>query len=387
MNVTQISIGRFHHFHLARQMEKHGLLDAIWTGYPMFKLKEEQGIPRNKIRTFPWIHTPYMKRAVLGLDKSNWLTREWEWLNKQMLDRHVTKNIVDPTILIALSGSGLGAGKRAQQLGGIHICDRGSTHIRAQNETLSHEYERWGLKFTGIDPRILEKEEKEYEQSDLITVPSEFVRQTFIERGIAESKIIKIPYGARLERFKKLSEPDEGIFRVLWVGNISIRKGFMYALEAFNEFNHPNKEFVVIGSMTAEIKGLIQKKNLGKVNFMGTVPNIDLPKFYSSSQVFILPSIEEGLAMVQGEALACGCPIITTKNTGCEELIIDNQEGFVVEARSSEAILQRLHNIADDPNIRERMSAAAIKRVKSLGGWDTYGDTFKKVLSSMSTDL
>ena len=57
MEVIQATIGRFHHFHLARQLEKSGLLGKIYTGYPKFKLKDEQGIPAKKIVSFPWIGT------------------------------------------------------------------------------------------------------------------------------------------------------------------------------------------------------------------------------------------------------------------------------------------------------------------------------------------
>ena len=77
MNVTQISIGRFHHFHLARQLEKHNLLEAIYTGYPRFKLKDEAGIPPEKIKTFPWFQVPYLMLGRVGLDK-------WHWLNSEL---------------------------------------------------------------------------------------------------------------------------------------------------------------------------------------------------------------------------------------------------------------------------------------------------------------
>jgi len=69
LKCTQVSIGRFHHFHLARQLEKHLLLDSIYTGYPHWKLVDEEGIPRSKIRTFPWVQTPYMGRGKLALDR------------------------------------------------------------------------------------------------------------------------------------------------------------------------------------------------------------------------------------------------------------------------------------------------------------------------------
>lgn len=380
MKVTQISIGRFHHFNLARQMEKHCLLEKIYTGYPKFKLKDENGIPQNKIKTFPWLHAPYMKRGLFGLDKWNWLNQEWAWQDYESLDKHVALRIKRPTTLIALSGCGLHSGKAVQANGGHYICDRGSSHIRFQNEILIEEYDRWGLKFPGIDTRIIEKEEAEYQISDLITVPSEFVRNSFIKHGVPVGKIVKIPYGSRIDRFKQTGKPPKDIFRILWVGGISIRKGFFYALEAFQKLEHQNKEFVVIGTLSSEIKPFLNSQNLKNVCFRGVVPNDQLAEAYSKSNVFVLPSLEEGLAMVQCEALACGCPVIASTNTGAEDLFTDGEEGFIVPIRSSDAIAQRLQQLVDDNTLRERMSEAGIKRVQSKGGWDHYGEEFAKMV-------
>jgi len=92
-----VSIGRFHHFHLARQLEKRGLLEAIYTGYPRFKLQDESGIPPGKIHTFPWLHTPFMARGRFGLDRWEWLNREWAWYAQETLDRYVaSRAIQDP---------------------------------------------------------------------------------------------------------------------------------------------------------------------------------------------------------------------------------------------------------------------------------------------------
>lgn len=383
MKVTQIAIGRFHHFHLARQMERFGRLDKIFTGYPKFKLKDEKGISPNKIITFPWIHAPYMKRGVLGLNKYDWLNKAWTWLDKQILDKYVASQIDSPTILIGLSSSGLEAGKKAKELGGIYICDRGSSHIRFQDNLLKEEYDKWGFKFRGVDPRIIAKEESEYNLADVITVPSEFVKQSFIKMGVLESKIVKIPYGARLDRFKKVDNPKGGEFQVLWVGGVSLRKGFMYALEAFRKLEHPKKKFVVVGGIQDEIKKLLLNKKLENVVFKGIISNSNLVQLYSTSHVFLLASLEEGLAMVQGEALACGCPIIATKNTGSGDLFTDNKEGFIVPIRSSEAIFEKLQFLADNEDKRKEMSEAALQKVKGLGGWNTYGDQWNDLIKSL----
>ena len=67
----------------------------------------------------------------------------------------------------------------------------------------------------------------------------------------------------------------------------------------------------------------------------------------SSSHVLVLPSVEEGLALVQAQAMACGCPLISSTNTGGEDLFSDGVEGFLVPIRSPEAIAERLQQLAD----------------------------------------
>lgn len=384
MNVTQISIGRFHHFHLARQMECQGLLNSIWTGYPRFKLRDEQGIPKEKIRTFPWLHTVYMSRGHFGLGGWKWFKKECAWWAKESLDRHVASQIRLPTTLIALSSSGLHAGLVAQRAGGHYICDRGSSHIRFQDEILREEYKRWGLKFEGIDPRIIEKEEQEYEQADHITIPSEFVRRSFLKMGVPEDKLVKIPYGARLERFRKVADLAKDKFKVLWVGSVSIRKGFFDLLRAFQALKHPGKELHVVGLVSEEVKKLLPTFSLEGVIFLGQVPNVQLPYVYSTAHVFVLPSLEEGLAMVQGEALACGCPVVATNHTGSEDLFTDGVEGFIVPIRSPEVIYDRLQQLADNPALQSRMSEAAIRRVKDMGGWNSYGGSFAALIKTLN---
>src|SRR5271154_6186157 len=113
LKVTQISIGRFHHFHLARQLESFGLLERLWTGYPRFKLKDEAGICPSKIASFPWLHTLNMgwgRVPVVG--KFSGLKRELNWLAHDTLDRRVAASLRDPGILIALSGQGERSGRR-----------------------------------------------------------------------------------------------------------------------------------------------------------------------------------------------------------------------------------------------------------------------------------
>jgi glycosyltransferase involved in cell wall biosynthesis len=382
MKVTQISIGRFHHFHLARQLEKHGLLHSIYTGYPRFKLTDELGIPQSKINTFPWLQAPYMVRGRVGLLRYAWLDNEWAWWAHETLDRYVASKLNGPAILFALSGSGKHAGMKVQSHGGVHVCDRGSSHIRFQNAILSDEYLRYGARWRGIDPRSIAKEEAEYAQANWISVPSQFCYDSFLEMGVPSAKLLKIPYGSRLERFfpDGRHKKDEE-FKVLFVGAAGPRKGFIDLLQAFERFHHPSKRLLLIGSLAPEAVTLLNQSDRTRITVLGNVANEKLRQHYSQASVFVVPSIEEGLALVVGEAMACGCPVIATTNTGASELITDGIEGYIVPIRSPHVIADRLQQLADQPELRERMGQAALARVQKLGGWDAYGDAWASVLN------
>jgi glycosyltransferase involved in cell wall biosynthesis len=98
----------------------------------------------------------------------------------------------------------------------------------------------------------------------------------------------------------------------------------------------------------------------------------------------VLPSIEEGLALVQGQALACGCPVLASTNTGGEDLFSDGVEGYIVPVRDVAALTERMQQLADDPALQQRMSEAALRRVRTIGGWDEYGDRWENLLSQLT---
>lgn len=374
LRVSQVAISRFHHFHLARQLEKRGLLEFIFTGYPKFKLRNEEGIPRNKIRTFPWIHAPYMARYRFSTSRS-WLSRQWSWWARQSLDRFTTSNLGDSNVLIGLSGYGLQAGRKIQSAGGVFICDRGSAHIRFQEEVLRREYERWEIPFAGFDPRVIAKEESEYEAADRLIVPSEFARKTYLSQGVPEGKICKIPYGVQLDRFVPKEVPPSDDFLVLYVGAVSIRKGFLHLLDAFRKFRHPRKRMIVVGSVDQALRPMIAKLGVGGVTFQSYIPNDQLPELYRRASACVLPSMEDGFGMVVSEALACGCPVIASENVGGSELITHGQNGFVIPAGDAVAIVQSLEWLADNAKGRKTGTLSI-----PSGGWDVYGDAICAVL-------
>jgi glycosyltransferase involved in cell wall biosynthesis len=113
----------------------------------------------------------------------------------------------------------------------------------------------------------------------------------------------------------------------------------------------------------------------------GHRPQAELAEFMRKSHVMVLPSVEEGLALVQGQALACGCPVIASTNTGGSDLFSDGVEGYIVPIRDPNAILDRMQLLADRPGVRLAMSRAALSRVSLIGGWRDYGNKFVEAIS------
>jgi glycosyltransferase involved in cell wall biosynthesis len=313
-----------------------------------------------------------------------WLDDNLGYQNALRFDDWTARRVGKIDALIGISGSALKTGKLLQQRGGVFICDRGSSHQRYQAEIVADEFRRWGLDAPPNDMRDTTREEAIYAMADAITVPSSFARRSFIEQGVPAGKLHTIPYGVRLEAFRKVADPPAGAFNVLFAGHVSLRKGVPYLLQAFQLLRHPRKRLRCVGEISPEIKQLLDARlPLCDVDFLGAVPQVQLPKLMSESHVMVLPSIEEGLALVQGQALACGCPVLATTNTGSEDLFANGVEGFIVPIRDVDALAGRMQLLADDPSLQRRMSEAALARVQHLGGWHHYGDMWESLLGSI----
>lgn len=383
MKIVQAVFGVFHHFELARELDRRGHLEKIYSTWPWQRLKRE-GLPREKVETFPWLHTPdfLLNRAHIS---PRWLSDHLGYANALAFDRWTERRIPHCDAFIAISGAGLRTGVRLQQRGGIFICDRGSTHIRHRAEIVKAEHVRWGVtEGADDDPRDLAREEAIYQAADAITVPASHARRTFVERGIPPEKIHVIPYGVLLDRFSKVADPPTGSFEVLYVGRIDLAKGFTDLLEAFARLRVPGKRLTVVGAIMPEMRTVLPRLPQENVTFIGSVPQAELPGYMSRSHVMVMPSLDEGMALVQGQALACGCPVIATTHSGGEDLLADGVEGFIVPVRDPAALAERMTELADDPELQRRMSEAALHRVRALGGWTKYGDAWELLLHQLT---
>jgi len=380
--ITQAVFGVFHHFELARELESRGHLERIYSTWPWARLKRE-GLPPARVESFPWIHTPDMILTQRGL-MPRWLGDHLGYANALLFDEWTLRRIPPCDAFVAISGAGLKTGRLVQQRGGKFLCDRGSSHQRYQEQIVSDEYRRWNVDLPVSDIRDTLREEEIYATADAITVASTFSRRSFIEQGVPAEKIHSIPYGVRLENFAKVADPVPDTFEVLFVGAVSLRKGLPYLLQAFARIQHPSKRLRIAGQVPNWMKPIFASLPQEHVEFLGSVPQTELPRIMSTSHVLVLPSIEDGFGMVMGQAMACGCPVLSSTNTGGEDLYTDSVEGFIVPIRDVDAMADRMQRLADDPALQKHMSEAALNRVQHLGGWTQYGDAWVALLQQLT---
>jgi starch synthase len=382
MKVTQAVFGVFHHFELAHQLHRRNHLQKIYSTWPWARLKRE-GLPRSLVSSFPLLHTTdyLLNRTGLHSQRLSSKMNAWTALS---FDRWTNSRISPCDAFIAISGAGLLTGRKVQANGGIFICDRGSTHQRYQENVVAEEYRRWNLPQPLSKPHITQREEEIYATANAITVPSTVAKRSFLQMGVASEKVHVIPYGVRLDHFTHTEDPPKNSFEVLFAGQVSLRKGIPYLLQAFARLKHPNKRLTIAGAIQDDIRDLLSTLPANNVVFTGSLPQPQLAKKMSASHLLVLPSIEEGLALVQGQAMACGCPVLATTATGAEDLFTDGEQGFIIPDRDIDALTERMQQIADDPKLQRKLSEAALLRVKHLGGWDQYGETWDLLLHQLT---
>jgi len=284
-------------------------------------------------------------------------------------DKRSSNFLDNSDIFLALSGGGLETGKLFKKRNKIYICERSSAHILEQQEILRNEYLKYNINFN-IDSWTIDREINEYKEANFILVPSEFCRNSFTKHKIYNTEII--PYAANLDNFFPIpKQKNKKTFDILYIGALSLRKGLPYLLDAFNNFNHPNKQLHIIGSKTEDTALFKNKLNFENIKVYGHIPNNQLVKFINQSDIFTIASIEDGYSFVVSQAAACGLPSIVTSNNGAADTVSKHNYGFVVPPLSSYAITEKLYEIADKKDLLNQLSINAIK-ASSINTWENF---------------
>jgi glycosyltransferase involved in cell wall biosynthesis len=370
MLVTYTAPNRSSHYIYATALEQAGCLRAFVCGFSRFSGRAALPEVGAKLVRADEVQNLYL--ASLRLRAPEAVSGEMAYLSKVWLDRCSEKPARASDIFLFYSGAGLSTATRLKSHGLLNVVEAVNTHVLVQERILREEHARAGVPFRPFHRRETARRVREYEIADAILCPSRFVRDSFLAQGVPAERLYVVPYGASFDKVATPKSGGDDRFRILYVGQIDIRKGLRYLLEAFAQLRHPAKELWLVGRPTHQtgLEGMAIPEG---VRFLGTLKGEELLRAYREADVFALPTVEEGLAHVLGEALSFGLPIVTTAQSGGEDLFDEGREGYFVPARSPEALADKLQLLADDRDLRARMAAAARLRATQLGGWGESG--------------
>jgi glycosyltransferase involved in cell wall biosynthesis len=223
-----------------------------------------------------------------------------------------------------------------------------------------------------------ERDAQKYALSDLILVPSAFVRRAVVELGADPARIATVPYGIPEGWLDGASEPAPG--RVLFVGSVGLRKGSHYLAAAARILRRRRVPCQVrlVGPCAS---AALRHPAFAGPTYVGQVPRSRVVEEFRRADVFVLPTLCDSFALVHLEAMACGVPVITTPN--CGSVVRDGVDGFIVPIRDAEAIADKVELLLADRALRERMGQNARARAGEFT-WARYGERLLGALNRLA---
>ncbi len=274
------------------------------------------------------------------------------WAAKEFCNRIIQKGLGEANVVYGFNGASLELFEYAKAQGVRCILDQTLAERSLVHQLLLEEeqyWPEWSLSpFTvnEADLELAQREQREQDLADHIICGSNFVKHSLIARGVAANKISVVALGRRKEgqlldpNLDRKTPQDRGDgLRILFAGGVGLRKGIPYLLEALR-YLKGKIPFTckVVGSLEIKPQRVAEYNDI--CNFLGRVPRSQMADLYAWADVFLLPSICEGSAMVTYEALSWGLPVITTHNAG--SIVRDTVDGWLVPIRDSEAIAKKL---------------------------------------------
>jgi len=210
--------------------------------------------------------------------------------------------------------------------------------------------------------------------TDAFIAPSEFVKQSLLEEGVARKKILTVPFGVDIKRFKPLQKKRyDGHFKAAFMGNINNRKGINYLVEAWKGLNLKNAELNLYGRLYPEAIKYLKDAKRHNIKIHGFV---DVAKEISKNHIYVFPSTMEGSSKSNYEAMASGLPVITTFNSG--PVVRDGEEGFIIPIKDKKAIKEKILFFYNNRRKIISFGRKARKRAEQFT-WENYSRNVTKV--------
>lgn len=236
------------------------------------------------------------------------------------------------------------------------------------------------------------------------TVLNENVKRIFAENGVPAEKLVHVPNGVDVERFSRIEPADCRAVRetyslsdegpvVFFAGTVMPRKGVAQLVEAVGDVvseGHRGLQLVIAGETDLDeaylnrVRSLISEAGIGdNVTFTGYLHDSELLPLYRTSDIFVLPSFEEGFGMVVSEAMAAGTPVVASDISGIRQQIAHEETGFLVEPGDVDGLADAIRELVENPAQRRRMGERSERWAQQFS-WETVTDQYVSVYADVA---
>lgn len=368
MNYILLTGPKFVMFDIARSLYSLGYLEKIISSYPMSKLLNEN-LPKDKIESHPFFQITAFTLEKFHLENAS-VNRYISAKNLQLLDTKCL-NQVGNSNLISMSSLGLKTARMVKERGNIFIQNRFSHHILVQKQILEEQSFIWGWKETLPSDFSIERELEEYQLADKIIVPSLASYESFKNQGIDISKVQINPFPLIA---RKVSATNQSKKDLLYVGKVSLRKGFPSLIQALNLVKLQDIKLHVVGIYSKSFIRHLEKKSLifDNVIFHGSLDKERLSDLYNKCDVLILPSFEDGWGMVVNEAMAYGCIPVVASGAGAADQIQNEVNGFIFESGNVSQLAHAIVKAMGNSEVRQIIKDSISNPLNSPRNWDDF---------------
>lgn len=321
-----------------------------------------------------WVKAPEVVRP--WMDRYSWLrwrTGQRAMLHDRGLGRWAASQIarLHPQFCYLFTQVALETLRWARREGVPTVLDNPNGHIRNYWQVCERESQRWfGKRFLGHPTSsMVDRVEEEYALADRIRVYAEWGKLSMASFNVPSDHIHILRQTVNLERFRPASvwpSTTGGPLRVCYVGSLDLRKGFVYLLKAIRAIGAKHIQLRMVGATgDRDCARLLAQESAGLNIEVG--PSDPLP-VYHESELFVVPTLEDGLPFVLLEGLACGLPVIVTQEAGASECVKDGWSGWVIPAGTAETLSAALEQALERRNELSEMGRQARIDVENYGG-------------------
>jgi len=347
-------------------------------------VRRSYNLPGEMIHVRPW--RELVRHLALPVRWSSVVRHEFGWASVDAvyrdLDRHVGRRLLTLSRKSGLCGvyayedGAVDTFTVARNLGLTRFYDLPIAYWETSQRFLAEECLRlpeWAPTMEGRrdSPEKLERKRRELELADVVFCPSDFVCRSLPAWAIEGRRVVTAPFGSPVSGGSqgRQARTAEGPLRVLFAGALTQRKGLADLFAAVKLIGAKRIELVVMGACPVPLE--FYHKAGPPFTYEGPRSHKEVLSLMGTCDVFCLPSIVEGRALVVQEALSQGLPVIVTDNTGTSDMVTPGQTGFVVPIRQPHAIAEKLAWFLENRSTLGDMMVASRRRA-SEAGWSNY---------------